>query len=816
MRETLLSSSILILAVLAIRALVGDKIRAGSRYALWFLVALRLMIPGTVGNSPLSIFGIAPFQGNGAADGDTAAAAAADAPSADGVLRQSPLFDPQDGSEDIYAPYERTAAGREEGADAVRAGAGLTDVYGEEGKENGGTEGDLSAGALRSYAPLIRRGLLVVWLVGAAAMLGSMGYYQITLARHLKGRRERVADVETYHGLRVYAVSDLPSPCLMGRCVYLDAETAGDERRRGHVLAHELGHHRQGDQFWAILRWLLVSVYWFDPLVWAAAYASRQDSELACDEAAIRLLGETERIAYGRTLLALVSEKASVKSVIGPALTMGGSGRRMKERIDRIARKPKTVAPAVIAAAVLAVTAGIAAFTGTEEKQEKAQMPSAAEQETDAAEMRAEEERVKALAESEAQARAALETEKAERQELVREKEQTLEALAEMKARLQAELEIVAAQRELMQQQEPVREQEQTLEALAGKEAQLRAELRIVSKQETEIKAGMGSMESMESLESEMVVARLSACDEYLLALQDGELHERPMPMIRTAPSMWTEYGEKGTESMTEGLYLLAQWDADTPQEEYPVGTVDMPAEDAEISVYGLYTAQFGFRGVKFWVGAGADKDSSNFDVPWNLLGISRVYAMETAPGEETPDGLPRTFLFRQLMPGTEEAYRNYEKEIYELYVCDRYDTGHIELSRVDAEEIAGQIKEKTSCRVDGDGKKVTILYEDETAAGVIDVSKLPVTDADATPYSVKDAFIDPDSALGYRWDDKTDSVLVTTAVSLVIEQGGKITEWRDGLPAVTFSLNLGDSFGDRECSVESPAIDVSSGVNRP
>lgn len=51
----LISSSALILAVIAIRAVFGKRMSAGFRYALWALVLLRLLIPGTVFSSPVSV-----------------------------------------------------------------------------------------------------------------------------------------------------------------------------------------------------------------------------------------------------------------------------------------------------------------------------------------------------------------------------------------------------------------------------------------------------------------------------------------------------------------------------------------------------------------------------------------------------------------------------------------------------------------------------------------------------------------------------------------------------------------------------------------
>lgn len=107
----------------------------------------------------------------------------------------------------------------------------------------------------------------------------------------------------------------LPSPCLVGRHIYIGERTPGGEQGLVHVLAHEYCHACHGDGFWAFLRCALAALYWFDPFVWAAAFAARQDSDLACDEAVVRLLGEEERFAYGRTLLSLLQENGAGQSV---------------------------------------------------------------------------------------------------------------------------------------------------------------------------------------------------------------------------------------------------------------------------------------------------------------------------------------------------------------------------------------------------------------------------------------------------------------------------------------------------------------------
>ena len=80
------------------------------------------------------------------------------------------------------------------------------------------------------------------------------------------------------------------------------------------MLLHERTHAKHLDPLWALLRCVCLTIYWFHPLVWAAAPLSRTDCELACDEGALKRLPQEEHAAYGRAILqavaALRKEKA--------------------------------------------------------------------------------------------------------------------------------------------------------------------------------------------------------------------------------------------------------------------------------------------------------------------------------------------------------------------------------------------------------------------------------------------------------------------------------------------------------------------------
>ena len=109
---------------------------------------------------------------------------------------------------------------------------------------------------------------------------------------------------------------------------------------------------------------MCLAVYWFDPLVWIAAVVSRRDCELACDEGALKRLGETERIPYGQTLLRLIPVARRPESPMLSATTMTAGKKELKDRITRIAENRRTVGLALLAAVAAAALVCAVTFTG--------------------------------------------------------------------------------------------------------------------------------------------------------------------------------------------------------------------------------------------------------------------------------------------------------------------------------------------------------------------------------------------------------------------------------------------------------------------
>ena len=138
--------------------------------------------------------------------------------------------------------------------------------------------------------------LSIAWAVGIyiIVMAALAGYLSL---------RSAVAASIPLEG-NVYLCDNIKSPFILGVFrprIYL---TSGmDEAARDCVLRHERAHLRRWDHVWKPLGFVLLAVYWYDPLVWVAYILFCRDMELACDERVIRDMAAEERAVYSQALL---------------------------------------------------------------------------------------------------------------------------------------------------------------------------------------------------------------------------------------------------------------------------------------------------------------------------------------------------------------------------------------------------------------------------------------------------------------------------------------------------------------------------------
>ncbi len=187
----------------------------------------------------------------------------------------------------------------------------------------------------------------VIWLSGAIASL-----LAFTIAYAVIYRKYRCAEtvkdgyaVEWLEGqrlirkVRIRRSDQIKSPLTYGifRPVILLPQSMGTERsdQLVYILTHELVHIRRFDTARKFAAAIVLCVHWFNPAVWALFLLFNRDIELACDEAVLREIGRDCRSEYARALISMEEKKA------GLSLYSHFSRNAVKERIIAIMKTKK-------------------------------------------------------------------------------------------------------------------------------------------------------------------------------------------------------------------------------------------------------------------------------------------------------------------------------------------------------------------------------------------------------------------------------------------------------------------------------------------
>lgn len=159
-----------------------------------------------------------------------------------------------------------------------------------------------SANPLQLWIPTFA----VIWIVGMAALL------IYTVISYVKVKRK----IGTAVLLRdnIYQSENVVSPFVLGLIkpkIYLPFNM--NEKDMEHVVAHEMAHIRRKDHLWKPLGFLLLTLHWFNPLMWLGYVLLCRDIELACDEKVIKELDHDARADYSQALLIDVIMKTKTK-----------------------------------------------------------------------------------------------------------------------------------------------------------------------------------------------------------------------------------------------------------------------------------------------------------------------------------------------------------------------------------------------------------------------------------------------------------------------------------------------------------------------
>ena len=211
-----------------------------------------------------------------------------------------------------------------------------------------------AAGAASSPAaagPGLVEILSYVWAAGAILLF----LYSVVSWLRL---RIRVREAVRLQG-RIYQSERIDSPFVLGIVrprIYLPYQLGCDELT--HVLAHEQAHIARKDHWWKPLGFLLLTVYWFNPILWLGYVLLCRDIELACDERVIRTLNNEQKADYARTLVACSMDRRAVAAC---PLAFGEIG--VKERVKSVMNYKKPTFWIILLVAVVCIAVAVCFLT---------------------------------------------------------------------------------------------------------------------------------------------------------------------------------------------------------------------------------------------------------------------------------------------------------------------------------------------------------------------------------------------------------------------------------------------------------------------
>ena len=210
-----------------------------------------------------------------------------------------------------------------------------------------------SANPLQIWIPILN----IIWLIGVGALLlyTAVSYWRLC----------RKVDTAVRYKGNIFQSENVSSPFVLGIIkprIYLPFNMNGQDLE--HVVAHEQAHIRRKDHWWKPLGFLLLTIHWFNPLMWLAYVLLCRDIEFSCDEKVIKELGNEQRADY---MQALVACSVNRRMIAACPLAFGEVG--VKERVKSVMNYKKPAFWVIIIAVIICV--GVAACFLTNPKQDR-------------------------------------------------------------------------------------------------------------------------------------------------------------------------------------------------------------------------------------------------------------------------------------------------------------------------------------------------------------------------------------------------------------------------------------------------------------
>lgn len=218
-----------------------------------------------------------------------------------------------------------------------------------------------------------------IWILGLIVLVIYSIVTTVRLSKKLKSSLNMSNNIYENNSIKTPFVFGLVNPKI-----YLPKDLLETELE--YIIKHEQKHIKRFDHIIKFIAFVVVSIHWFNPLVWLSFFLMTEDMELSCDEKVINELGNGIKKDYSSSLLSLSTGR---KIVCGSPLAFGENN--TKARIKNILNYKKPTFWISIVAFLVIVVVGLALLSNPKDiktQDDKFNMTSLAEEEETATSMR--------------------------------------------------------------------------------------------------------------------------------------------------------------------------------------------------------------------------------------------------------------------------------------------------------------------------------------------------------------------------------------------------------------------------------------------
>ncbi len=204
-----------------------------------------------------------------------------------------------------------------------------------------------SANPLQLWIPTFA----LFWIIGMVIL------FIYTIVSFLRVKR-KIGTAVLYKE-NIYQSENVVSPFVLGIIkpkIYLPFCMSGQDMQ--HVIAHENAHIRRKDHLWKPLGFLVLTLHWFNPLMWLGYVLLCRDIELACDEKVVKELSTEQKADYSQALLTCSVNRRMIAAC---PLAFGEVG--VKDRVKSVLNYKKPTFWIIVVAIALSIIVAVCFLT---------------------------------------------------------------------------------------------------------------------------------------------------------------------------------------------------------------------------------------------------------------------------------------------------------------------------------------------------------------------------------------------------------------------------------------------------------------------